>query len=152
MIGLKTCPSGGKTGISVSGPRCLKSLCFVDTHYPCYHIYREKDLEGVEAYKSTYSQHAELGGHSGVPPARAARARGTLTLSMVVKNEENRYLKRVLEAHRDYITHAVIIDDGSTDHTAELCRSLLQGIPLHLVQNSVSHFSNEVELRSSHYL
>lgn len=36
---------------------------------------------------------------------------------MIVKNEENRYLKKVLEALRHYIDEAVIIDDGSTDQT-----------------------------------
>jgi hypothetical protein len=25
---------------------------FVDTHYPCYHIYRESDLSGIERFKS----------------------------------------------------------------------------------------------------
>ena len=40
-----------------------------------------------------------------------------LTLSMIVKNEENRYLERALKEHKKYIDSAVIIDDGSTDRT-----------------------------------
>jgi len=47
-----------------------------------------------------------------------------LTLSMVVHNEADRYLRRALEAHRAYIDEAVIIDDGSTDESVELCREV----------------------------
>ncbi|WJQ81494.1 hypothetical protein [Brevibacillus brevis] len=37
--------------------------------------------------------------------------RAKLTLSMIVKNEGNRYLRRALEVHKDFIDAAVIIDD-----------------------------------------
>lgn len=70
-----------------------------------------------------------------------------ITLSMIVRNEADRYLRRALGAHREYIHEAVIIDDGSTDNTAEVCREMLQGIPLHLVTNEASLFHNESELR-----
>lgn len=66
---------------------------------------------------------------------------------MIVRNEERRYLKEALETHRPWIDQAVIIDDGSTDGTAALCRELLDGIPLVLVENPVSRFSDEVRLR-----
>ncbi|RAV22927.1 glycosyltransferase [Paenibacillus contaminans] len=74
-----------------------------------------------------------------------------LTLSMIVRNESDRYLRRALEAHREYIDEAVIIDDGSTDDTAALCREMLDGIPLHLVRNPQSSFHNEVELRKQQW-
>jgi glycosyltransferase involved in cell wall biosynthesis len=74
-----------------------------------------------------------------------------LTLSMIVKNETNRYLTRVLTKHRSYIDEAVIIDDGSTDETVAVCRKILDGIPLHLVQNQTSQFSNEVILRKQQW-
>jgi len=74
-----------------------------------------------------------------------------LTLSMVVHNEADRYLRRALEAHREYIDEAVIIDDGSTDETAELCREVLAGIPLHLIHNDSSNLHNEVELRKQQW-
>lgn len=77
--------------------------------------------------------------------------RAKLTLSMIVKNEGNRYLRRALEAHKNFIDAAVIIDDGSTDHTVDLCREALKGIPLHLVQNAASQFSNEVTLRKQQW-
>ncbi|WP_310831059.1 glycosyltransferase [Paenibacillus pedocola] len=77
----------------------------------------------------------------------AAAKRPKLTLMMAVKNEAPRFLRTVLQEHRKYIDEAVIIDDGSTDDSADICREVLQGIPLHLVRNSVSRFSNEAELR-----
>ncbi len=74
-----------------------------------------------------------------------------LTLSMVVHNEEKRYLRSALERHRRYIRDAVIIDDGSTDGTAELCLEVLQGIEVKLVRNPSSKFSNEIELRKQQW-
>ncbi|MCQ6559691.1 glycosyltransferase [Paenibacillus mendelii] len=74
-----------------------------------------------------------------------------LTLSMIVRNEADRYLRRALEAHRDYIEEAVIIDDGSSDDTADVCRDMLSGIPLHLVRNKQSTYHNEVELRKQQW-
>lgn len=70
-----------------------------------------------------------------------------LTLSMVVKNEGKRYLKKVLESAREYIDNAVIIDDGSTDNTVEIVKEVLKDIPYKLITNEVSKFNNEVELR-----
>jgi glycosyltransferase involved in cell wall biosynthesis len=70
-----------------------------------------------------------------------------LTLSMIVKNEANRYLRQALTKHRAFIDKAVIIDDGSTDDTVELCKEVLEGIPLHIIENKTSTFANEVELR-----
>ncbi|MGQ8875025.1 glycosyltransferase family 2 protein [Paenibacillus sp. TSA_86.1] len=80
-----------------------------------------------------------------------ARKRPHITLSMIVRNEEQRYLRQALETHRPWIDRAVIIDDGSTDGTAAMCRELLQGIPLVLVENPVSLFSDEVSLRKQQW-
>ncbi|USB32836.1 glycosyl transferase [Paenibacillus sp. YPG26] len=74
-----------------------------------------------------------------------------LTLSMVVKNESTRFLKRVLESHLGYIDNAVIIDDGSSDHSAKVCKDILIGIPHKIVSNKTSKFSNEVELREQQW-
>lgn len=70
-----------------------------------------------------------------------------LTLSMIVKNETGRYLERVLQSAREYITDAVIIDDGSTDGTVALCHELLSGIPHKIVENEESRFHSEWKLR-----
>lgn len=74
-----------------------------------------------------------------------------ITLSMIVRNEENRYLRQALERHRPWIDRAVIIDDGSTDATVGLCRELLDGIPLVLVENAASRFADEVSLRKQQW-
>lgn len=74
-----------------------------------------------------------------------------LTLSMIVKNEGNRYLRTALIKHRSWIDEAVIIDDGSTDDTYDICKELLSGIPLQLVRNAESRFANEVQLRKQQW-
>jgi len=73
--------------------------------------------------------------------------RPKLTLSMVICNEADKYLAKVLSRHREYIDEAVIIDDGSEDNSAEMCRELLRGTRLHLVRNERPSFDNEVRLR-----
>lgn len=111
---------------------------FVDTHYPAYHIYRSADLAGAERFLQKEIE---------VQP----KARGRLTLSMVVRNESSRYLRQALEQHRQYIDDAVIIDDGSTDDTADVCLQALEGIPVKLIRNEFSRFSNEVTLRQQQW-
>jgi len=106
---------------------------FVDTHYPAYHIYRESLLPGVDAFK------------------RSCMRGQRITLSMIVKNEGGRYLKKVLQAAKAYITDAVIIDDASTDDTVAICREILHDIPLIMVHNKESKFSNEVALRKQQW-
>ena len=70
---------------------------------------------------------------------------------MVIKNEAGRYLRKVLEEHRNYIDEAVIVDDGSADNSAGLCEEILKDIPLHMIRNTVSKFSNEIELRKQQW-
>ncbi|MDN4604410.1 glycosyltransferase family 2 protein [Paenibacillus sp. F6_3S_P_1C] len=74
-----------------------------------------------------------------------------VTLSMIVRNEEHRYLRHALETHRPWIDRAVIIDDGSTDHTVALCQEMLEGIPLTLIVNQASLFADEVSLRKQQW-
>jgi glycosyltransferase involved in cell wall biosynthesis len=71
---------------------------------------------------------------------------------MIVKNEEHRYLRRVLESVREYIDSAVIIDDGSTDNTVLLCKEVLSGIPLKIIENKESIFQNEWKIRELQWL
>lgn len=100
---------------------------FVDTHYPAYHIYREANLEGVKGFIDS--------------------CKPGITLSMTVRNEGDKYLRKVLEAAKPYIKNAVIIDDASEDNTVTVCEEALKGVPLKVIRNKQSLFSNEVELR-----
>lgn len=76
---------------------------------------------------------------------------GKITLSMIVKNESDRYLREALQRHKAFIDEAVIIDDGSTDHTSALCLEVLAGIPVRLIRNESSKFHDEVTLRKQQW-
>lgn len=82
-----------------------------------------------------------------VPFIRKVKDKSKLTLSMIVKNEEGRYLEEVLTQNKKYITNAVIIDDGSTDRTREIVKDILGDTKLKLIENKKSMFLNEVNLR-----
>lgn len=117
---------------------------FVDTHYPAYHIYREHLMEGVSDYVKLYDEEVAF-------IRKFKEAGNQITLSMIVKNEEHRYLSRVLTSLRGHIHAAVIIDDGSTDNTIALCKELLKDIPLHIIENDHSMFASEVDLRKKQW-
>lgn len=70
-----------------------------------------------------------------------------LSLGMLVHNEEQRYLERVLTHAAQYVDEAVIIDDASTDNTVQLCRQILVDIPLRIYGNEKAGFHNEILLR-----
>ncbi|OCT14337.1 glycosyl transferase family 2 [Paenibacillus pectinilyticus] len=74
-----------------------------------------------------------------------------VTLSMIVKNESHRYLRSVLTQLRDWVDEAVIVDDGSTDDTVDICQKVLAHIPLKIIRNQQSQFSNEVNLRKQQW-
>lgn len=117
---------------------------FVDTNYPAYHIYRESDLLGVPDYIKKCKQENDF-------VRKFKTLNNKITLSMIVKNEEGRYFQEMLQSLRGHIDAAVIIDDGSTDHTIEICKDSLGGIPLHIVENQKSMFANESSLRQKQW-
>ncbi|OAT80852.1 glycosyltransferase family 2 protein [Desulfotomaculum copahuensis] len=110
---------------------------YADTHYPVYHIYREADLAGLADFKKMHFPSAQ----TGLPK------RGRITLAMLVRNEADRYLEKVLRHAAQYIDSAVILDDASEDQTAAVCRRVLAGKPLLLVSNREPSFANEIVLR-----
>lgn len=65
-----------------------------------------------------------------------------LALAMVVQNDADRYLRRVLHEARHYIDAAAIIDDVSNDNSLDLCREILSGIPLVTSRNELSRLQD----------
>jgi len=133
---------------------------YVDTHCPAFHLYRESDLLRLAEYKNKLSSELKTPPRTvRKPPPQTKKTAGwqrkssgnKLTLSMIVRNEADRYLTRVLEHARQYVDAAVIIDDASSDNTAEICREILKGIPLKLVRQKRSTFSTEYKLRKKQW-
>ncbi|EAX46947.1 glycosyl transferase, family 2 [Thermosinus carboxydivorans Nor1] len=107
---------------------------YADTCYPPYHMYRESELSGL-------SQHKELYDYAQQRPSPR------LMLAMLVRNEADRYLEKVLTHATRYVHEAVILDDASTDHTIAVCRRCLASLPHKIVVNDEPGFHNEVALR-----
>ena len=216
---------------------CIRAIAlgfelYVDTYFPCYHVYREEELSGIEIYKennktlkynlykniaynnineiferkkcklitteisfiddidkikvnlsynkvgynNNYSFYKEYESEiimslvnynyykqektiynkerkvEIAPIVRKAKEKeNKITLSMVVKNEEKRYLKEVLNKAKEYIDNAVIIDDNSTDNTINIIKEELKDIQYIIIENKASKFSNEYELRKQQW-
>ncbi|MHA0858293.1 glycosyltransferase family 2 protein [Paenibacillus sp. CMAA1364] len=118
---------------------------YVDTHYPALHLYRDSDLDKLPDFINN------CGISKSPQPADIIHEKPRITLTMVVKDESQRFLRQVLEEHRKYIDEAVIINDGSSDDTVDLCYEILEGIPLRMIHNEVSKFSNEIDLRKQQW-
>ncbi|OXS58011.1 hypothetical protein B1A99_15385 [Cohnella sp. CIP 111063] len=126
---------------------CIRAEClgfglFVDTTLPALHLYRKEDLDRLPEQRVHWANINSLD--------QGGRPR--LLLSMVVRNEAEGHLREMLGNCRGYIDAACIIDDGSTDSTAEICREMLEGIPLRIVRNEHSRFHRENELRKQQWL
>ncbi len=113
---------------------------YVDTNCPAYHIYRQEDIDGIEAYKQKCRQPKE--------PKWICKSEGNkITLSLLVRNESGKFLRDMLSHAAQYIDNAVILDDASEDDTVEVCKEVLKDIPCKIVSNKEHKFSNEVVLR-----
>jgi GT2 family glycosyltransferase len=133
---------------------------WADTHYPPYHIYREQELEGTENFKTLNG--IGIGTKTKISKILSpSLSVNTLTLNqkveknetqklvvgMCIHNEADNFLTDVLLDIKQYANHVVIVDDASTDNSAEICKNILNGISFEIIKNDVSKFSNEVELR-----
>lgn len=114
---------------------------YADTHYPPFHNYRESDLLKLKSFKEQFL----VAGTTGCQQHPAVM--GRITLAMLVRDEADRYLHRVLQHAARYIANAVILDDASRDSSVDICKNVLQGIPLTLVSNKEPGFHNEIVLR-----
>ena len=74
-----------------------------------------------------------------------------LLLSMIVKNEANRYLRKVLELNSIFADHILIIDDASTDETVKVCEEILKNKSYTIICNYESKFSKEYTLRKEQW-
>lgn len=156
--------------------RVLGLDLYVDTVYPAYHIYRENYLVGLEDYKkkgfdlNNSVVSPEIVRNNRIQrlsdvvlklmkkiywilkknkyrKKRVIKSEHTLTVSMIVKNEENRYLRETLENVIRYADQVLIIDDASTDNTVELCKQILKDVPHKILINETSMFKEEYKLR-----
>ncbi len=124
---------------------------YADTHYPPFHIYRESDLATLQLHKkkvlgeSVALKEKDISLNQGQPGREKKGKR--ITLAMLVKDEADRYLSRVLRQAARYIDNAVILDDASQDDTVAICKNLLADIPLTIVSNPEAGFHNEIALR-----
>lgn len=160
--------------------RALGLELYVDTVYPAYHIYRESYLSKVNVYKKKgfdfnmfddieFEPNASQK-ESILKPAliyfkefvvrfrrkifrnkRIINTSHRITLSMIVKNEEGRYLERMLQEAKAIVDEVVIIDDASTDNTVKICEKVLHDIPHKIIINKKSMFHNEVKLRKKQW-
>ena len=71
-----------------------------------------------------------------------------LLLSMIVKNEADRYLEQALQSAKEYVDFILIVDDASTDETINLCEEILAEFPHHILPLEKSLFENETQLRA----
>lgn len=79
-------------------------------------------------------------------PVRHCR-QNRICLCMIVRDEADRYLARVLRTARGCVDCAVIVDDGSVDGSATLAAALLDGVPHRIVRLERSLFGTEHRLR-----
>jgi hypothetical protein len=81
-----------------------------------------------------------------LPPIFLRRSRGgRILLLMVVRDEAGRYLERVLRRAALEVDDVLVVDDASTDGTADLCASILDDLAIagEVVRRAESLFAQE---------
>lgn len=111
---------------------------WLDTTCPVYHIYRESALVELQRWKRNLPQR----------PWDDIRKKATpkLTAMMIVSNEANRYLTKVLDSLNDIVDDIAVVDDNSHDDTVQLCEKYEKARILRLPN---SFFHMESYLRST---
>lgn len=66
----------------------------------------------------------------------------TITLSMIIRNEADKFIRRMLTHAMKYVSNIVILDDASTDNTIEVCEEVLKDFPHKIYKNDESMFQN----------
>lgn len=119
---------------------CIRAECagfklWADTYLTPYHCYRPSEIPGAKKFLELSKKRI------------FKSTSNKLTLMMLVRNEEHRYLKQVLESAKNFCDEFVILDDASTDNTVKLCKVILEGKPLFIYSNLTPQFDNEIALR-----
>jgi cellulose synthase/poly-beta-1,6-N-acetylglucosamine synthase-like glycosyltransferase len=128
---------------------CLRAAAlglelYADTNCPAYHIYRESELKNLDLYNKYLLAFPDK---LFLPPKRIVRKEPRLTLAMLLRNEEGRYLEKSISSVLTHVNNAVILDDASTDNTEKICRDMFKDIPLLYHRNEIPGFNNEINLR-----
>lgn len=84
-------------------------------------------------------------------PFRRISKTNRVVLSMVVKNEENRYLRQILKHILPAVDAVMILDDASTDWTVDICKEILKDKEHKIIVNEKSMFHNEWKLRKKQW-
>lgn len=75
--------------------------------------------------------------------ARITKPEGNkITLALTVRNEADRFLRRMLNHAMRYVSEVVILDDASTDNTIEVCEEILKDFPHKIYKNFESMMMN----------
>lgn len=74
---------------------------------------------------------------------RIAKPSGNnITLAMTIRNEADKFLKRMLTHAMQYVSNIIILDDASTDNTIEVCEEVLGNFPHKIYKNNESLMMN----------